>query len=135
MERAAKERRPTTLPGLDVAALQQKYRPDRGDWPRAHEATFRVSVDLDDAQYQQIRKDAIGKFLTEMHRRGWDLYTAPGCRPRVYPGICPARDLLSGKDLPGTREMIVRIWFRLRRPEAQRVEIPSHLLAARTVGG
>lgn len=118
---ADKTPEPSVLPGLDVAALQRKYHPDRGRAPRMLEGTFRVELGMRMDTFNRIRDDRVNRFVIEMNRRGWDLDLSQNIQ--VYPGIHPAIDLTTGKPMIGLREFVVRAWFKFRNPEVQRLEL------------
>lgn len=116
----------TEVPALDMAALQRRYRPDTGHAPRQQEGTFCVPLNISVPQYESLRNQAVQRFVDHWQKDGWDL--VPEFRIRVYPGIYPSRDLLTGLDLLDRRDMIVRAYFRLLNPQPVRIELPPHLL-------
>lgn len=121
------------VPGLDIAALQRKYHPDRGRAPRMLEGTFRVELSMRIDTFNKIRDDRVNRFVIEMDRQGWDLDTSQNIQ--VYPGIHPAVDLTTGRPVIGLREFVVRAWFKYRNPIVQRVELDPAWLQPVYAGG
>lgn len=116
------------IPALDCAALSRKYGMERAYEPKMHEGTFVAPLGIKPDQYQRLRNDMIHRFLDAMDKQGWDFVADQ--RIQVYPGIYPARDLVSGLDLLDRREMVIRAHFQFRNPQPIRLELPPELVAA-----
>jgi hypothetical protein len=118
---------PSFVAPLDIEALRRKYGPDSGYRPWMREATFRVPYG------QGMRKDTLDRLVKEkvdlyinaMSGQGFDVDTTQ--KIRVYPGMCPSVDMLSGLPLLGERDLIIRAWFVCRKPRVERLELERAL--------
>ena len=118
-----------TAPGIDLARLSARLGGDNAYAPRMKLGTFRVPLGATDAAFQKRQAEIAYKWIDREAKRGWDW-----CRDRpiqVYPGHYPAYEVDEGGitqvDL-GSREFIVRAWFRQRKPEFIRTEVRPELL-------
>lgn len=116
----AKDREPVVLPALDIAKMQDTYHPANGNKPRVLTGTFRVPLGMPRVIYERVRNQAVAVFLKMMGKKGYDL----AGRVTVFPGVYPARDLLSGAALLGEREFMVQAAFVYRAPKVIRLELP-----------
>ena len=117
---------PPVSSGINPREIEREYGPEAAYKPRMYEMTFRVPLGITQPMYERYRDEMLRKWIGAMDRRGFDLVSMG--RIKVYPGINPARDLQTGRPIPGQREMIGRAYFTERHPEVVRVEIPGELL-------
>lgn len=115
-----RDRAPVVLPALDIPAMQDTYHPANGNRPRLLTGTFRVPLGTPGAVYERLRNKAIGLWVRQMDKKGYDL----AGNVKVFPGVYPARDLRSGAALLDEREFMVQAAFRYRAPKIVRLEIP-----------
>lgn len=87
-------------PALDVAALAAKYGGDPQNTTQTRIGTFKVPIGISIARWERIRNLAAEKFVTALKQQGW-IISRIECRTGVY----PYRDILTGTDDPGFREM------------------------------
>lgn len=118
------------VPALDMQRMQDTYHPEHGSRPRLLTGTFRVPLDCPQALFAQLAQAAARVFVQAMDKQGYDL-AGP---PKVFPGVYPARDLLSGLVLLGEREFFVQAPFAYRQPKPVRLELPAEMREAFTVG-
>lgn len=122
---------PVEIPGLDVAALQRKYGPHTAYWPREQWGTFTAPLGATHAQFEQIKYQAIRRWLDHMDREGWQFRSE--YRIQVYNGVYPAYDLRDRAPRLDLREFRVRACFVKRHPETIRLELDPELLAPFTI--
>ena len=122
-----KETPTVTIPGLDLAAISNEYH-DYGSKPVWHEGTFTAPIDATWGRYEAIRDEALKRFLGAFGKRGWEPVISNNYRPRVSPGIYPARDLRDGIALLDRREFIIGCWFVQPTAKPVRIELPPHLV-------
>lgn len=115
---------PIVLPALDIKRMQDQYHPQHGNKPRILTGTFRLPLHCPRPLVERAAKNAVTKFVQAMDKQGYDLVS--GASMRVFPGMYPARDLLSGAALLDEREFMVQGSFRYRAPKLIRTEIPPH---------
>jgi len=126
---AKRERRDIVIPGVDTAALSRKYGMEAAAAPTLIEGTFRVPFGVALTIYMRMRTEALKTFIENLGKRGYEFYPSYGIK--VEKGMYPAVDLLSRKPLWDQREMRILAYFRFRKPEPVRIELPPHLLADR----
>ena len=122
---------PVHVPGLDLAQLRWQVSPEHAYAPKMQEGTFRVPVGIRWSQYEKLRDQRALIWVTELSRMGWDLCQERGIT--AYPGPYPAHDLHNGLPDLGMRECILRAWFRHRKPEPIRLELPSSYFEPLTI--
>lgn len=111
------------LPGLNVAALQAKYGADRAHLPRAISATFKVPVGCSTHHLETLKKEAFLRFCGQLMAMGWEPVVDSQHPVQDAPGVYPARDMLDGTLLLDQREWLLRVWFRFKNPQPQRIEL------------
>jgi hypothetical protein len=124
-----------TIPGLDIAALSCQYGMDEAIKPHWLEGTFQAPLQATWPQYERIRDEALKRFISITTKRGWDLLVSNDYRPRVSPGVYPARDLHSGFLILDRREFVIGCWFTFRQPKPLRIEIPPSWREPLTIRG
>lgn len=122
---------PREIPGLDVAALQQKYGPHTAYWPRELWGTFTAPLGASRAQFERIKYDAVRTWLNHMDREGWQFRSE--YRIQVFDGVYPAFDLRDKCARLDMREFRVRACFVKRDPETVRLELDPELLEPFTI--
>ncbi len=127
------ERGPVLVPGLDARALSRKYGMEAAARPQLIECTFKVPFGVSRTPYLRYRKRALVRMVQALDKMGYDLVPEMGIR--VEKGMYPAVDLRDGKPDPDRREMRILAYFRFRKPEPVRIELPPELLAPRVVQG
>lgn len=126
---AKRERKNIVIPGVDTAALSRKYGMEAAAAPTLIEGTFRVPFGVSLTIYLRLRTEALHTFIETMGKRGYEFYPSYGIK--VEKGMYPAVDMLSRKLHWDQREMRILAYFRFRKPEPVRIELPPHLLADR----
>ena len=124
-----RKRKRMTIPGVDTAALSRKYGMEAAAAPQLMEGTFRVPFGVALTIYMRLRTEALQTFIETMGKRGYEFYPSYGIK--VEKGMYPAVDLLTNKLHWDQREMRILAFFRFRKPEPVRIELPPHLLADR----
>lgn len=111
-----------TIPGLDVASLQNRYGPENAYRPRLIEGTFRIPVGTRWTTYEKTRNDKVAAFVNEMKKMGFSWVSSS--RIKIVPGVYPARDVMNKNMLLlDQRECIIQAYFVKENPETYRLEL------------
>jgi len=111
--------------GVDKVALEALVGPQMAYAPQWITGSFRVPYGMRTAQFEAFAHEMAARWFAEMTRKGWDL--ASGTDLVVRPGPNPSRDLASGLEIPGYRDILLSARFVERHPETIRVEVPGEL--------
>lgn len=112
-------------PGLDARMLRAKYGPDNAGKPRMIEGTFKIPLGTSWNAYLSHRNDCVNRFVNAMDKQGFDVDRSQ--QIKVYPGIYPAIDVTTSLPDVGSREFVIRGWFRKHNPKTIRLELPGYL--------
>jgi hypothetical protein len=126
-----RKRMDTLIPGLDAARLSRKYGMEAASAPQPIEATFTVPLGVTRTRYLEYRKRALKRMIEGLDKMGWEFIPKLGIE--VTKGMYPAVDLRDRKPDFDKREMRIKAFFRFRKPEPVKIELPKELVEDRVV--
>jgi hypothetical protein len=126
-----RKKRDVVVPGLDTASLSRKYGMEAASAPQPIEATFTVPFGVTRTLYLQYRQRALKRMIEGLDKMGWEFVPKLGIE--VTKGMYPAVDLRDRKPDFDKREMRIRAFFRFRKPEPVKIELPKELVEDRVV--
>jgi hypothetical protein len=109
---------------IDTEAINKRLAAHRKDPRRVFTGSFRVPKGASPGELDRIAREAIGRFIDAMLKKGWDLYS----RVSVYPNGT-AHDIDSSIPLLDKDEYLAKAVFKLANtPKLIRDEVPSGLV-------